>query len=160
MADLKTWRNAISQWWNEMTTPIGSFQTRITRTPGQFVTDLPQGTGGLYDKGFIKAQPGVSPEILRHESLHSLFDSPSFRNNSDQIAGMVSSQWKNYLTNNPQYQKEIGVEGLPAILANEGAALDISKGMASEGLVNFISSLLSGPQKNQFGRLVESSKQK
>ena len=160
MASLTEWRNAISDWYNRLTTPVGSFQTRITRTPGQFVNDLPQGTAAFYDKGSIQASPTASPEVLRHESLHSLFDTPSFNSSAGQIAPLVSPEWKGYLTNNPQYQKEIAAEGLNPILANEGAALDISKGQASNALLNSIAGLLDDQKKQQFSRLVEAGKKK
>lgn len=157
MADLKAWRNAISDWWNGMTTPVGSFQTRITRTPGVFTQNLPQGVGGLYNNGSIQARPDASPEVLRHESLHSLFDMGSFGANSNQIAPLVSSEWKNYLQQSPTYQKEIAAEGLNPILANEGAAMDISKGTASKDLMNYLMQHLDKNSAAQIQRLWSNS---
>lgn len=148
MASISDWANAVKQWWAEFNTPVGSFNTRVTRTPGQFVNNLPPGYAATYDKGFIKAVPDASSEVLRHESLHDLWER-GIGTGVNEIVPQISEATRNRLLADPLYKKQAEYQGVGPVLANEGMAFDVSRGLASQELLQVISNILEKQGKKQ-----------
>lgn len=128
------------------------YDTRITHTPGATTPALSPGVGGYYDPKMsgqellrnttldpatISAlqrlgwgqQPGVmqtlqdmSPQIIRHESLHALADRIGGYPDKQSMISAVPKEILSWISSNPIYKREMSAYGREATLADEGAA--------------------------------------
>lgn len=156
MADNASWMDAIRGWFKKQSEemPIGSFMTRITRTPGQVVGELPPGVSAQYNNGSIVMLPNAPSHVIQHESMHALFDRANLKNEQDLIASKITPESRNILMSSPVYQREIKDFGLNNVVADEGTAFDLATpsyyplGNAEQNLASTLMTLMRNKGKS------------
>lgn len=181
MASLADMSSAVQDYFRTMMGGQASgnfFESRHTRTPGQFV-NLPAGQGGHYDPDIVPNQQ-VGTSDLDLALKQALMKEWSNKQGFMKVAGATDDKNKSRIIKHESmhdiYDKA-GLEGsvdkivptidpltvqwikdqslyqnklTPGVLANEGMAYNVSEGKSTQELRDLLAKLLAGkPQKSQ-----------